>query len=294
MKTHEFFQMACTDLPDREVVAAQILAQPAPRRHITARYLATAAVAAVILAAGLTVLPHGGPAAPTPAPLPSEHPVPVTGRENPTEPEDPAEQPEQPPEEPEEPVPETFLYINDVTELAADGALNRLLIQNAQQWSLPQVLEYLACDPRPASLPAGLEPTFDENSTWMYSEAEDGLALWAQFGFSWCEHPDSEEYDPLERRLDMTVSRGEIFNCCVYVFPDEMVPSSISGTEVMLGHRQMGYGPYTVVEDGPNIPAGYFDVYVAQFQHHGLSYEVISENLTQEEFVSALEEMLAV
>ena len=48
---------------------------------------------------------------------------------------------------------------------------------------------------------------------------------------------------------------------------------------------KMDYGPYTVVEDGPNTPAGYYDLLIAQFQFAGLDYEVVADNLTEEEFV---------
>lgn len=68
--------------------------------------------------------------------------------------------------------------------------------------------------------------------------------------------------------------------------------TDLNGHAVLFGKRKMDYGPYTVVEDGPNTPAGYYDLLIAQFQFAGLDYEVVADNLTEEEFVKIISSML--
>lgn len=306
MQTYDFFkQVTDLSMPDCDAVKQAILARPAAqKRRFAARYLAAAAAFAVISAAGWAAMPRLFSSAPDPAPLPPDAPVPSVAdtaeppdnAEGPTKgPSGPVESPEGPAADPSEPTEELMAGIRfnalDEESVGPDMALARWIYDNAVEWDLSQVLEYLGRDPLPADLPEGLLPDFDENSRWMYSENDDG-SVWAQFGFAWREAPSSEVYNPLERRLDVTVSRSEIFNCGLWMFRDEMQPSTLRGTTLYLGERRMGYGPYTVVKDGPNTPAGYYDVFVAQFEYSGLYYEVTAENLTKEEFVSALASIL--
>ena len=254
MRTYDFFkQVSDLSMPDRDAVKQAILARPAAqKRRYGARYLAAAAVFAVIFAAGWAALPRIFSSSPAPAPLPPDALIPSAA--DPAEPSDDAEDPAESAE-----ALMADVHFNDLNGVAdTDRALAKWVYDNAVEWDLSRVLEYVGCDSLPAKLPEGLLPTFDEDSRWMYSENDDGT-VWAQFGFAWREDPGSEAYNPLERRLDVTVSKSEIFNCGIWMFREEMHPSTLRGVTLYLGERQIGYGPYTVVEDGPNTPAGYYD-----------------------------------
>ena len=146
-------------------------------------------------------------------------------------------------------------------------------------------------DPLPDALPEGLSPTFDDASTWRYADY-DGL-LWDQFAFTWREHPaDWEGYDPLERSLTVTAATGEIFTCAIWMFDEEMAPSEIGGVTMMLGRREVSYGPYTDGPDGEKLPAGYYPMLEAQFEYGGLRFQVRAENVTEAEFLAALRSMV--
>ena len=77
---------------------------------------------------------------------------------------------------------------------------------------------------------------FDEDSTWRYAAA-DGL-VWDQFAFSYGDGQDV--YDPLERKLTVTVAGSEIFQCGINFFDEELKPSHNSGVEMWRGKREVG------------------------------------------------------
>lgn len=301
MQTYEFFRRAVTPmLPDAEETARAILAGPAPKRRFAARYAAAAAAVAVILAAGAAALPHLMPSAPTAPPAaPALSAPPVTqppSAPTPTPP--PAPAPAEPEPEPEPETPPDEIHIHDLTDsLEVDFALSRelsnMLLENQEWWNLRRIRDYWGWDPLPSELPEGLKPTFDDDARWQYAAAPEKDFVWDQFSFTWREHPGSEEYDPLERQVHMTVSTREIFECGLLVDRADMEASTVGGVTMYLGYRAMGYGPYTVVEDGDNIPAGYSDVYVAEFQRGGLRIQVDTDNLTEAEFLAVLRSIAA-
>ncbi len=296
MKTHDFFHKVCAaDLPDCDAVSAAILARPVAKSRFAARYAAMAAVLTIVVAAGFAALPHLTPTLPDPVP-PTVVTAPVEPEKK--EPADAAEKPDEPvPEEPETPEEPPVIVFNQLDELSSDWDIARANVFIGEDWihmwSLSQVQDYLGRDPVAfLEPPDGLVPCFNENSYWQYAKAPDGREVLAQFQFSWREQPDREDYDPLERHLSVTVAKREIFTCGIIVDDDRMKPSIIRGTTLYLGERQMPYGPYTVVEDGPNIPAGYYDCYVAKFEYDGLNYYVESDSLTKGEFIAALKDLL--
>lgn len=286
MQTNDFFKLVTDQaMPDRALIPETIFRTPAPKRRTPLRYFAAAAAAAALLcAAGLYL--QGIQPTPTPAPAPNQSALSAA----------PAPAPESSPQssaQEESPEPPVSLFFNQLDETAsADSALARWIYDNAQEWDYAQVSAYLGETILPADLPDDLQPVFDEQTRWMYAENPETGNVWGQFGFTWREHPDSTEYDPLERSLRVSVARGELLSCGVYLFREEMTPSTVCGVTVYAGRRQMGYGPYTVAEDGPNIPAGYYDVLIAQFKHDGLHYDITAENLTQKEFTAAVVSLL--
>lgn len=294
MKTCEFFRLAAAPaVPDWDAAEMRKRVQARKPRRNAVWYGAAAAVLALILAAGAFFLPRpAAPSAPTlsappePAPLPPETPPVQT----------PAAVPDAPPEEvePEEPpLPPDELHILEADDFfEVDAALSvermRLMEKHREWWDLDQILDYWGWDPLPAELPEGLKADFDGDSYWIYAEAAAEGFLYDQFSFEWSEKPSGSGYDPLERSVVLTAGTQPIFQCGVFAFENEMQLSTVAGVPMYLAHRDMPYGPYTVVENGPNIPAGYYPAFQAQFRLNGLYLEVMTENLTQEEFVAVL------
>ncbi len=291
MKTHEFFRRACSgSLPDWD--AAELMRRPAPKRRRAVRY--AAAAAGLLLAAGLTVwLGLRGA-----APGPGDPPAPVLeGPQVPVEAGAPEAETDgrQPPENAGDRMEGVrFNVLEEAASVSLDVGMSRLLLEHAQLWNMAEILEYWGCDPLPKALPEGLTPEFDEASRWQYAASPDGETVWDQFSFRWRERgKDGTAYDPLAPGLTVTVSGREIFQCGILLDRQDMEPSSVGGVTMYLGRRQMGYGPYTEAAAGPNQPAGYYDVLVAQFRWEGLYLDVTAENLTETEFVDVLYSMVA-
>ena len=165
------------------------------------------------------------------------------------------------------------------------------------QWGMDDVIEYLGTDFRPHYLPDDLEKyqgfNSDIDGIWTVFFNNDGTVVsfpWT-FALSYSESFD-DTYDPNRRRLFIEVGKGEVpFQCGLYLAESE-TPSNIKGNEVFVGYHRMNYGPYTYSGDVKSpetrIPAGYYDVYFAEFMYNGVGYYVEAENLSQEEFVEIL------
>ena len=291
MKADVFWKQVCDrNLPDFDAVERAILALPVPRRPFRGVRITAAAVALTVLAAGAAgLLGRGGPAAPapqTPEPVLS---APVTEAEQ-----EPAEPQEESPEEASEPQPEADVVVfneleQDQVAAALDVGMAEFLQTHAQRWDLAQILDYWGFDPLPRDLPEGLDAAFDGESTWAYAAA-DGV-VWDQFAFTWREYPGGDVYDPLERKLTVTVAGSEIFACGINFFEEEMETSTVSGVEMCLGRRDVGYGPWTDGPGGVKVPAGYYPQLEAQFVLRGLHFRVTAENLSEAEFVAVLKDM---
>lgn len=163
-----------------------------------------------------------------------------------------------------------------------------------KQLTLAETIEYLGRDVRPSVIPEELTAYIDQypdaHFTIIYNN--DDTVAFDQFQFTYQEEFESEAYTPLEKQLNVLVSKTGVKNDCVYVWSDDMQPSELHGQTLMIGKREIPYGPYTVVEDGPNIPAGYYDLFLAEFNYDGIYYQVIADNFTEEEFVQTLSSML--
>jgi hypothetical protein len=157
-----------------------------------------------------------------------------------------------------------------------------------ETWNWEQVTEYLGVDFRLNTLPKGFLSAGE--TSWEVIFNDDGTPFSPGFSFR-LDYSESfgDEYDPLRRSLTVEANKGAIPFRCYLMGADEAVPSYINGTEVIIGYWQMQYGPFTVTPPGePNTPAGYYDLYYAEFMLDGVGYYVRSENLTQEEFVNVL------
>lgn len=191
------------------------------------------------------------------------------------------------------------IYFNELG--AGTAAANRIYFDPEEtyekQLTFTQLIDYLGRDVRPAFIPQGLQPVLVEDVSvedmkFTMICKNDGTILYDITSFFYQEKPGNPDYDPLERKLVISVSKRELWSDCKYVWPEDMRKTYLNGHEVQLGKRKMDYGPFTVVENGPNIPAGYYDLLIAQFQFAGLDYEVVADNLTEGEFVKIISSML--
>jgi len=155
-------------------------------------------------------------------------------------------------------------------------------------WGLEQLIDFLGREFRPRNVPNDLIEMNDPAWEVIFNNDGTMIPFSNSFTLTYSESFD-EEYDPLRRVLDIQVAKDSLpFRCALYM-TDTETPSNIGGLEIVVGYLQMGYGPYTVTPDGQdNTPAGYYDVYIAEFMCDGIGFFVEGLNLTQEEFVEVL------
>lgn len=156
-------------------------------------------------------------------------------------------------------------------------------------WGLPELVAYYGQDLRPHTLPSGLQPcSYEKEPTYHMILSKDGSMLYDAVSFLYSES-FSEEYDPLRRTLQIDVSRIGAPSDCIYVAEEELKPSTIAGCTLTIGYRAMSYGPY---DPQTHTPSGYYDLYLASFQLDGITFEIVSQNISKEEFISFLTQYL--
>ena len=182
------------------------------------------------------------------------------------------------------------------TELDLSDSDNRLKLKDGcyeKKLNQAESFNYLGKDVRPTFLPEGIKYYGDEYTAFLQTifYNSDNSVYLDQFHFSYAYEFDV--YDPLMKKINISVSKvSSAQDDCISIWAENMEASKINNIDVMIGKREMPYGPFTPVEDGPGIPSGYYDLFVADFSYDGLNYQVISDNLTEEEFVKILASMI--
>ncbi len=188
----------------------------------------------------------------------------------------------------------TTIYFNKLESLQSDNRI-KLNFDKTYEKKLTdeEAFAYLGKNILPAWMPDNLkyagDISPDAKHTIYYNN--DGTIYFDQLWFSYSE--EFENYNPLAKKLNIVASKiANIQNDCVYIWSEDMIVSEINGIKIMIGSRQMPYGPYTIAENGPNIPAGYYDLFVAEFQYDGIYYQITTDNFTQDEFLKTIESMI--
>lgn len=92
----------------------------------------------------------------------------------------------------------------------------------------------------------------------------------------------TDEYNPLRRKLLIEVSKDELPVADVLYSFDKVEVSKAKKNELTVGVYKAPY------YDGDSKPAGYINQYIAEFIIDNVGYRIISENLSQEEFIKVL------
>lgn len=133
----------------------------------------------------------------------------------------------------------------------------------------------------PAYVPVGLAASAQNDNATVYLK-QDGMVTedTIQLGFY-----QSEDVT-VKRGFSITASKIGIMQTCLYLLPeDEVKTSDIEGTAVTFGYLSMPYGPYN---SETHEPAGYYDMYTAEFEHNGIEYQIVAEQMDVEEVVKVV------
>lgn len=163
-----------------------------------------------------------------------------------------------------------------------------------KELTVEEVISHLGINIPYLKLPDGLKSYMDiyPDSKFTVIYNNDHSVAYEQFGFIYREEFQKEQYNPLEKQFRVYVSKQDFVMDYVTLFDDEMENSTLNGQELLLGKRKMSYGPYTPVENVPNIPTGYYDVFFAKFIMNEIYFEIVADNFTEDEFIEALDSII--
>lgn len=125
-----------------------------------------------------------------------------------------------------------------------------------------------------------------EKATGNVVEDQAGRSFWVDFGEDGS--PKSDDDIVIPQGFTIRASRLHILRCCLLPVDEERT-TDFGGVPVTLSHCSMPYGPYDPTQKDPsglyNLPAGYYDIYVASFTLDGVEYEIEAQRLELEEVI---------
>ena len=145
-------------------------------------------------------------------------------------------------------------------------------------WNKEDIVAYYGTDLTPAYIPNGLTASPQNNNVTVYIRQDSSITEdTVQLGFYQSENVS------VKHGFSITASKIGIAQTCIYLLPDsEIKTSDIEGTAVTFGYCSMPYGPY---DSETHEPAGYYNMYTAEFKHNGIEYQIVAEQMEAEEAV---------
>ena len=212
------------------------------------------------------------------------------------------QQPEDTPDLLQPPVPQTItinwdgVAVNESAGLGMDAT--RLYrdpeLYEAVHWDLDQIRAYYGWELAPAYIPEGLtgggngvsHTVFRDKATGEIIEDQAARGFWTAFHEDGSPKSDDDLYIP--RGFTVTASRLGILHCGLLPVDDSRT-TDFGGVPVTISHCSMPHGPFDPTRKAPdglsNMPAGYYDIYVAAFELDGVEYEVEAQRLELEELI---------
>ena len=150
-------------------------------------------------------------------------------------------------------------------------------------WDYETAVAHLGWDFRPRWMPPDLTPVSQPATFHVLLDGANEV-VYNSFSLSYAVHGGQKE-DPLLRQCTVEVGKGGLPERCEFYLTHAIGPSNIGGHPAYVGHCTATYGPY---DPDTHEAAGTFDRYVAEFELDGLGFVLVSDNLTQEEFIQIL------
>ncbi|MCM1188130.1 MAG: hypothetical protein NC541_02400 [bacterium] len=157
-----------------------------------------------------------------------------------------------------------------------------------------EVLVYYGWNLAPAYIPEGLTGGGNapggylvrEKATGEVIEDQAGRGFWVDFWEDGSPKSNDDLYIPAG--FTVRASRLGILHCALLP-ADEEHTTDFGGVSVTITHCSMKHGPFDPTQKAPdglsNMPAGYYDIYVASFILDGIEYEVEAQRLELEEVI---------
>lgn len=191
------------------------------------------------------------------------------------------------------------VVVNESTSLSPDYAPryydSNLYVE--EHWGEEEVVAYYGWNLAPSYIPEDLSDggrnvsagIWREKATSEIVQEQAGRSFWTAF---WEDgSPRSDDNIAIPTGFTVIASRLRILHCAI-LLPDESKATDFGGTPVTLSHCSLPYGPFDPTQKDPsglyNMPAGYYDVYVASFTLDGVEYEIEAQRLELEEIIKVV------
>lgn len=163
------------------------------------------------------------------------------------------------------------------------------------EWGKKEMTEYYGKDPTPAYIPEGLTASVRNDRMTVYKNKEGKVVedlLQMEFYHDYFEDgsPKMTENVAAPKGVTVKTSKAGFFGDCIVLMPEnKREVSDIDGIKVLFGYCSMPYGPY---DPDTHEPSGYYDLYVAEFKQEGIHYQVITEQLEEQEIVKVVSSII--
>ena len=189
------------------------------------------------------------------------------------------------------------LYFNEVEGVldAAPKWYDPELYDTDVVWDKDEVKNYYGKDLTPLYIPDGLVAASGNGTARVVLEkngkvVKDTVALSFYHDYYEDGSPKLTEDVAGVKGFSITVSKIGLLHDCLYILPEnEVKTSDIDGTAVTCGYRPMPYGPN---DPDTHEPSGYYEIYVAEFEHDGIEYEILAEQMEAEEVVKVVSSII--
>ena len=162
-------------------------------------------------------------------------------------------------------------------------------------WDRNDIIDYYGKDLTPVYVPDGLTAANGNGTAKVVADKSGNIVedtVWLGFYHDYHEngHPKLTEGVTAYKGFFITVSKIGLLHDCLYLLPEnEVITSDIDGTAVTFGYRPMPYGPYN---PDTHDPAGYYDMYVAEFEYDGIEYQIVAEQMEAEEVIKVVSSII--
>ena len=186
--------------------------------------------------------------------------------------------------------------VNESAGMAPDAALRYYdpELYAEETWGEPETVAYYGWNLAPAYIPEGLSGggqgvrtgVVRERATGEIVQEQAGRSFWTDFREDGSPKSDDDIYIPTG--FTVRASKRGILHCALLPV-DESKTTDFGGVPVTLSHCALPYGPFDPTRRDPsglyNMPAGYYDIYVASFTLNGAEYEIAAQRLELEEVI---------
>lgn len=185
-------------------------------------------------------------------------------------------------------IPMSAVFVNELSELEdASKIAYDPARYDELTWNSDDIAAYFGASLTPPYIPEGLTPSPLNGTARVYAEkdgtiVDDAVMLSFYHAYEKDGSPALTEKIPAPKGFSLTVSKLGLVRDCVYVEPSKLKPTSVAGTDVLFGERQMDYGPF---DPTTHAPAGQYPLITAEFRREGIEYFLVFDQMSLEEAV---------